>query len=60
MTDIKKKEKGTTGAKGKKLQLNKETVRDLTVTEGNAVKGGGIYKETVGCDYTKRGAGCGG
>jgi hypothetical protein len=59
MTDIKKKEQGKSGAKGKKLQLNKETVRDLTV-EGKTVKGGAHYEPTVGCDYTKRGAGCGG
>ena len=40
MTDMKKTEKGTSGAKGKKLRLNKETLRDLKARDEDRVKGG--------------------
>ena len=44
MTDIKKKGKG----KGKKLQLHKETIKDLTDREGKS-KGGLIKPATLAC-----------
>ena len=40
MTDIKKKEKGKGGAKPKKLQFNKETIKDLKARDEERVKGG--------------------
>ena len=42
MTDRKKKEKGKSGAKSKKLQLNKEALKDLGARERAAkgIKGG--------------------
>ena len=42
MTDTKKKERSKSGAKGKKLKLNKETLRDLGASTDRAreLKGG--------------------
>ena len=40
MTDIKKKQKGKAGVKAKKLQLHKETLKDLSVKKGASPKGG--------------------
>ena len=42
MTDTKKKERSKSGAKGKKLQLNKETLRDLRASTDRTreLKGG--------------------
>ena len=40
MTDSKKKAKGKKGAKTKKLQLTKATLRDLSVSDRGQVKGG--------------------
>ena len=42
MTDIKKTGKGKSGAKPKKLQLNKETLKDLGTSKSEQVKGGAI------------------
>lgn len=47
MTDIKKKEKGKSGAKPKKLQVYKETLKDLSVGNAKQVKGGGLCQYTV-------------
>ena len=40
MTDGKKKEKGKSGAKSKKLQVNKLTISDLRTKDAGKVKGG--------------------
>ena len=40
MTDIKKTEKGKSAVKAKKLQLNKETIKDLDTSKTAAVRGG--------------------
>ena len=40
MTDSKKKAKGKSGTKAKKLQLNKETLKDLSAGGPQQVKGG--------------------
>ena len=40
MTDIKKKQEDKSGVKAKKLQLNKETLKDLGASKNAQVKGG--------------------
>ena len=40
MTDMKKTEKDKAPAKRKKLQLNKETLKDLSIKKGASPKGG--------------------
>ena len=52
MTDSKKKDKGPNRPKGKKLQLNKETIKDLTAKGGDQIKGG-IPRQTAPrtCDH---------
>ena len=57
MTDIKKKERSKSGAKGKKLQLNKETLRDLRASTDRTreLKGGAARRCTgweSGCGST--------
>jgi hypothetical protein len=55
MTDIKKKQAGKTGAKAKKLQVNKETLKDLTAKDPRQLKGGRIppcYDEA--CNTTNK------
>lgn len=54
MTNIKKKTKG--GVKAKKLQVNKETLKDLNSGKGaNRIKGGGVaYTNWQSCSC----AGC--
>lgn len=57
MSDIKKKAKGKKGAKAKKLQLTKQTLRDLSPRGPGQVKGGrarvgsvaGICLPSQGC-----------
>ena len=44
MTDSKKKAQGKGGAKGKKLQLNKETLKDLQTKQGDEGPRGGAPK----------------
>lgn len=54
MTDIKKKEKGKGGAKPKKLQMNKETLKDLTAKDPRQLKGGRVpvcYAPDCGTTY---------
>lgn len=62
MTDIKKKEAGKTAAKAKKLQLNKETLKDLSVSlgKGKQLKGGRKVAMSYGCvtDYDCATADC--
>ena len=56
MTDIKKREQGKKGPRVKKLQLNKETLKDLSPRGGDLIKGGsmiGCIGMTGGC-VTKR------
>ena len=48
MTDIKKTTKNSRPAKAKKLQLNKETLKDLSAKGAKQVKGG----------FRSAGAGC--
>ena len=48
MTDSKKKEKGKSGVKAKKLQLNKETLKDLGASKNAQVKGG---RMSGGCGH---------
>ena len=55
MTDIKKKDKGKSGVKSKKLQLNKETIKDLGASKNAQVKGG---QPTGGERCTQRATGC--
>ena len=47
MTDIKKKQTGKGQTKAKKLQLDKETLKDLSARNAKQVKGGGLCKHTV-------------
>lgn len=52
MTDIKKKQTGKTAAKAKKLQVNKETLKDLNLKKGESPKGGAKHVctwEPSGC-----------
>ena len=52
MTDIKKTTKGKSGAQRKKLQLNKETVKDLSVPESHIKKVVGGNKKVCSYDVT--------
>jgi hypothetical protein len=47
MTDIKKKQ-GKGGVKAKKLQLHKETLKDLSVKKGDSPKGGALRVNSSG------------
>ena len=50
MSSIKRKQQGKSGAKGKKLELKKETLRDLTAgKKGRAVRGGAAHGTSGGC-----------
>ena len=56
MTDRKRTEKDKAPAKRKKLQLNKETLKDLSVKKGASPKGGA---EPLSRDTCVRRTGCG-
>ena len=47
MTDIKKTQKAANSTKAKKLNLNKETIKDLSARDPKQVKGGGLCQYTV-------------
>ena len=47
MTNKTKKENANRAAKVKKLQLNRETVKDLSVPEGKKIKGGYVQQCTA-------------
>ena len=49
MTDIKKKQTGKSGAKAKKLQVNKETLKDLSARKSEVKGGVGPVAPSVGC-----------
>lgn len=49
MTNRKKTAKSKDGAKAKKLQLNKKTVKDLTARDATKVKGGAAYTMDFKC-----------
>ena len=49
MTNRKKTAKSKGGAKAKKLQLNKKTVKDLTARDATKVKGGAMYTMNYIC-----------
>ena len=51
MTDIKKKQTGKGGAKGKKLQLNKETLEDLNAKKEASPKGGADRRGDHCCSW---------
>lgn len=50
MSGIKKKEQRKTGAKERKLQLNKETLKDLSARNSGRVKGGARASRIDACD----------
>lgn len=61
MTDIKKKQTGKGGAKARKLQLHKETLKDLSIAKGLSPKGGAYCQSpgTAGPRCTQRATTCG-
>ena len=57
MTDSKKKGQGKSQAKAKKLQLNKETLKDISLRKGAGPKGGAgkdCLKQSI-CSYNNSG-----
>ena len=49
MTNRKKTAKSKGGAKTKKLQLNKQTLKDLTAKDAKKVKGGAMFTMDFKC-----------